>query len=83
VFQEHGLPEEIEPFQLRPGQLLVEVIVDSGAAGSRSEARRLVDQKGVRLDDTVLDDPNLVLQVAAPAILRVGKRRFLRLLPPT
>ena len=82
VFQEHGLPEEIEPFQLRPGQLLVEVIVDSGAAASRSEARRLVDQKGVRLDDTVLDDPNLVLQVAAPAILRVGKRRFLRLLPP-
>ena len=49
---------------------------------SKSEARRLIDQKGVHLGDDSLEDPKAVLRVHDAQILRVGKRRFVRLLPP-
>ncbi|MGW8142957.1 MAG: S4 domain-containing protein, partial [Anaerolineales bacterium] len=40
----------------------------------RSEGRRLIDQKGVRLDGEVLDDPNQPFP--HPGVLQAGKRRF-------
>jgi tyrosyl-tRNA synthetase len=45
---------------------------------SKSEGRRLVDQKGVRLDGEALSDPNQVFP--HPGVLQVGKRRFLKVL---
>jgi tyrosyl-tRNA synthetase len=39
-----------------------------------------VEQGGVRLNDEVLEDPNQDLVSAAGGVLRVGKRRFLKLL---
>jgi tyrosyl-tRNA synthetase len=61
---------------------LLEVLLKAGLAQSKGQARRLIQQGGVRLDDQALSDPELVLRLHAPAVLRVGKRRFLRLIPP-
>jgi tyrosyl-tRNA synthetase len=69
-------------FQLRPGLALVDLLVEAGTASTRSEARRLIDQRAVRLDDQVLEDATAPLEVLQPSVLRVGKRRFVRLLPP-
>ena len=80
VFQEGAEPEEIPGYALSGATRLVDVLFASGLAGSRGEARRLVQQGGVRLNDEVLNDPNYELQLAAGGVLRVGKRRFLRLL---
>lgn len=82
VFQEGGEPEDMETFQLSGNTGLIDVMADSGLASSRSEARRLVQQGGVRLNDKVLEDPNQDLLSAAGGVLRVGKRRFLKLLAP-
>ena len=79
VFQEQGVPEGLEVFRLQPGQTLVDVLVASGLASTRSEARRLIDQKAVRLDDRVLEDGAAVLDLQAEAVLRAGKRKFVRL----
>jgi tyrosyl-tRNA synthetase len=48
---------------------------------SRSEARRLLEGGGVRLDDDVLGpaDLDLAPERLDGAVLRVGKRRFRRL----
>jgi tyrosyl-tRNA synthetase len=53
------------------------VLMDAGLAATRSEARRLVDQKGVRLDGAILEDA----QVPFPGkgVLQVGKRRFVKI----
>jgi tyrosyl-tRNA synthetase len=82
VFQEQQAPEAMAGFQLRPGLALVDLLVEAGAASTRSEARRLIDQRAVRLDDQVLEDATAPLEVLQPSVLRVGKRRFVRLLPP-
>ncbi len=82
VFQEQQPPEGMADYRIRSGQTLVDVLVESGSASTKSEARRLIAQRGVRLDDHLLDDPAAVLDLSAAAVLNVGKRRFVRLLPP-
>ncbi len=82
VFQQGGEPEEMETFQLSRDTKLIDVMVNSELVSSRSDARRLVKQGGVRLNDEVLKDPNQDLVTAAGGVLRVGKRRFLKLLVP-
>jgi tyrosyl-tRNA synthetase len=81
VFQEQGTPEAMQGFQLSRGQTIVDVLVAAGLAATRSEARRLVEQKAVRLDDQVLEDVNQVLALPGEAVLRAGKRKFVRLVP--
>ena len=81
VFQQGDIPEEMVEFQLTEGASVLEVLVESGMASSRSEARRLIEQRGVRVGEDVMDDPHRVFSLSEPQILRVGKRRFLRLLP--
>jgi tyrosyl-tRNA synthetase len=79
VFQEQGAPEKMETYRLASGQTLVDVLVAAGLASTRSEARRLVEQKAVRLNDQVLEDASAVLGVSGDAVLRAGKRKFVRL----
>lgn len=81
VFQQGDTPAEMETFELRRGLTLVDLMVETGMAPSKSQARRLIDQNGVRLDGETLHDPDLELDIAEPAVLQVGKRRFRRLLP--
>jgi len=76
VFQEQGQPEEMDHYQLQKGQTVLDVLVDSGLVKSRSQARRLIDQNAVRLDDRKLDDP--FQEFPGPGVLQVGKRRFIQ-----
>ncbi|MFN2273455.1 MAG: tyrosine--tRNA ligase [Anaerolineales bacterium] len=81
VFQQGDLPREITEFTVSGNPALVDVMVEAGLASSKSEARRLIKQHGVRLDEDPVEDPELLLTITEPAVLRVGKRRFLRLVP--
>jgi tyrosyl-tRNA synthetase len=81
VFQEQQLPEDMPEFKLSAGITLIEVLVGSKLVKSKSEGRRLVEQNGVRLEGEVLNDPKAKMGVEAPRVLRVGRRRFVRLLP--
>jgi tyrosyl-tRNA synthetase len=76
VFQEQGKPEEMDHYQLQKGQTVLDVLVDSGLVKSRSQARRLIDQNAVRLDDQKLDDP--FQEFPGSGVLQVGKRRFIQ-----
>jgi tyrosyl-tRNA synthetase len=82
VIQKQELPEDLEPFQLKPGMKLYEVMKASGLASSSSEARRLVEQRGVRLQGEIVEDPYQLLDAQEAVVLQVGKRRFRKLIPP-
>lgn len=81
VFQERQTPEEMASYSLLPGAVIVDVIVGAGMAESKSQARRLIAQGGVRLDGETVADPQQALKLAGPAVLQVGKRGFVRLIP--
>jgi len=85
VFSEKEQPSEIPEVRLARSELqdgrigLARLIVAAGLAASNSEAMRLIQQGAVRLDDEVLTDPKTQVAVKAGAVLRVGKRRWGRI----
>ena len=76
TFQQKETPEEIPEYNLRSGQTVLEVILDAKLATSKSEARRLFDQRGVRLDGETLERGDTPFPHRG--VLQVGKRKFLR-----
>ncbi len=51
----------------------------AGLTASNGEARRLVQNRGLRLDGRVVEDPQLRVALDAPTVLQKGKDRFVRL----
>ena len=81
VFREKGVPDEIPEYKIpEKGIWIVELLANSGLVSSRSEARRLIKQRAVKLDDVIIDDESEIIKLESKeAILRVGKRKFLKL----
>lgn len=76
TFQQKETPDEIPEYDLRADQTVLDVILDAKMASSKSEARRLFDQRGVRLDGETLERGDLPFPHSG--VLQVGKRKFLR-----
>jgi tyrosyl-tRNA synthetase len=75
-----GIPEDIPQATLTQPEKVVEVLKRLNMVSSGGEARRLIDQNGVRLNDVTVTDPNmLITPESLPAVLQVGKRKFVRL----
>jgi tyrosyl-tRNA synthetase len=81
VFQEGDLPSEMPEFPLTRVMPLVDLMVEADLVGSKSQARRLIRQKGVRLDDEPVEDIQATVVPQGTQVLRVGKRRFLKIRP--
>ncbi|MEM7394412.1 MAG: S4 domain-containing protein, partial [Verrucomicrobiota bacterium] len=58
---------------------LLTLIVTAGLAPSNGEARRLVQQGGVKLNDEKMTDPRAMITPVNGHILQVGKRKFAEL----
>ena len=83
TFQEKEIPTEMPLFKLGVESLeLVEILVQTKIASSKSEARRLITQGGITIDGEEKKDPTEVISLPAQgAVLQKGKRVFLRVLP--
>ncbi len=81
VFSKRELPSEMEVVEVDPPVPLVDLLVSIGAASSRSEARRLISQGGVRLNGEKITDIHSKIDVDSEKVLRVGKRKFFKLVP--
>ena len=73
-----GIPDEIPVYKLDSEDLIVNVIFSSGLLKSKGEARRMIKQGAVRLDDKKIDDIQASISPGDEQILKVGKRRFLK-----
>ena len=74
------MPDDIPEVQLSAGEVglgIGLVLKQSGLAPSTSEANRLIDGGGVRVDGSVISDKGLKLQ-AGTYVVQVGKRKFAR-----
>ena len=80
VFSRGAPPTDLRWFEVRAGTIgIIDLLTRSGLASSRSEARRLVEQGGVRVDDCQVRglDQEVRGDRGKERILRVGRRRFL------
>ena len=73
-----GVPDDIPELTLSGAPLAIGALLkQAGLAPSSSEAMRLIDQGGVRLDGVVLSDKALKV-AAGTMVVQVGKRKFAR-----
>lgn len=80
VFSKRELPEDMPTVHLdTDGVELVELLVKLNVAESRSEAKRLIQQGGVKLDGEKITDIHAQITLDSEKILKVGKRHFFRL----
>jgi tyrosyl-tRNA synthetase len=76
MFQQKEIPDEMPEYDLQDGQTFLDVILAMNLAESKSKARALIDQKGVRLDGEVVERGDA--QIPHKGVLQVGKRKFVR-----
>jgi tyrosyl-tRNA synthetase len=83
IFIDKEIPEHIEEYVIRSGaeeSTLAGLMVTTKLAASKSEARRLIEQGGVSIDGNRISDFNAPVPAGQPFILKVGKRKFLKVL---
>ena len=73
-----GVPDDIDDYQLKEDDLLVNIIADSGLLNSKSEARRMIKQSAVKIDGETVTDIHHKIKTSDSFILKVGKRKFLK-----
>ena len=74
-----GIPDDMPEFGMDGEKLLVDLIAESGILNSKSEARRMITQGAVRLDGVLVDDINAMVFSGGEQVLKIGKRRYLRI----
>ncbi|MGB2696716.1 MAG: tyrosine--tRNA ligase [Candidatus Zixiibacteriota bacterium] len=83
VFSKKELPEEIPVFKLdydEPKIWIVKLLTVTKLCSSSGQARRLIRQGGIYLDDKRVEDENLEVSVKGEKLLKVGKRKFLKII---
>jgi len=80
-FQRHELPRDLPEVRLAAGggpMLLTQVLKQAGLTASTSEALRMIEQGGVKLDGERVSDKATTLSPGTTATLQVGKRKAAR-----
>ncbi|MDD2947788.1 MAG: tyrosine--tRNA ligase [Rugosibacter sp.] len=76
-FRKGGMPEEMLNIQVSAGSI-AQVLKTAGLTSSTSEAFRMIDGGGVRLNGERVVDRDIILMAGKSVILQVGKRKFAR-----
>lgn len=79
VFALRELPETIPEYKTDWKKTVLNLLLDSGLAKSGNEARRLIKQGAVYFNNVRIEKEDFV--PAAPGVLKVGTRRFVRIIP--
>lgn len=76
MFSDGGVPDEVEEVQMEKGESILDLMIRAKLVPSKSEGRRLMEQKAVKLDDEVITD---ISAKATHGMLKVGKRKFAKI----
>jgi tyrosyl-tRNA synthetase len=85
VFSKGQLPDIIPEFTIAGEELdnnkiwLAKLLALSNLTSSTSEARRMLKQGAVKIDDVKIDDPDAEVEIVDGMIIKVGKRKFMRI----
>ncbi len=75
IFSQKEKPSEIQVIKVK-SKNIVDVLMETKLASSKSEARRLLAQKGVKVDDRIASESD---QIKSGNLIQVGKRKFMRI----
>ncbi|MBS3885650.1 MAG: tyrosine--tRNA ligase [Dethiobacter sp.] len=84
IFQSGNLPSDIPEIDISPiaegGEVsLLKLLTFANLAASNSEARRLMQQGGVKVNDEKVDEIEVKISAAAGTVIQAGKRKFIKI----
>ena len=79
--QRKEVPDEMPSLSAGDAKRVADLLVKAGFAESKRAAERLISGNGVKVDGIVVSDPRAGWQADGPAVLSVGSRKFVRVLP--
>ncbi len=77
IFKDKGVPDDMPEIKAKKGSGLVDLMVTNKLAPSKAEAKRLIEQGGVKLNDETVVAMDAT---AKEGILKVGKRKFAKII---
>ena len=78
-FVKKEIPDEIEETNIATGNYnLAELLVQTDLASSKKEAKRLIEQGGVKMNGEKVSDTNAEIELKDEILFQVGKRKFLK-----
>jgi tyrosyl-tRNA synthetase len=80
-FRDHAMPESMPEITLHSdgkGLALPQLCKQAGLTASTSEAMRLIEQRGMKLDGEVVSDKALIVAPGTTVVVQAGKRKFAR-----
>ena len=81
IFIKKDVPDDIPTLTIDTDSNIIDVLVSQNLVSSKAEAKRLIAQNAVKIDGEVCNDPAHVLKKSCgELVIKVGKRRFLRVL---
>lgn len=80
IFVQKDVPESMEEFGVAEPIVVADLIVQAGLAASKGEAKRLIQGGGVSIDGEKVADVNFIYEPREEAVLKVGRRRFMKLI---
>ena len=72
-------PDDMNQLELSIDTQLIEVVTNEGLTSSKGEARRLIKQGAIRVDDKKITDESHILLKGKEVVIKVGKRRFVKI----
>ncbi len=80
VFSRGETPEDIPEVRVKSAKITaLDLAMELGAAKSRGEARRLIEQGGFDIDGTTEKDPQAAVALRGGEVVKAGKKRFFRI----
>ncbi len=80
IFRDKQKPSDIKSYKLQvTSYKLIDLLIELKMASSKSEAKRLIQQGGVKIDVVVQKDWNKIIEIKNGMIAQVGKRKFVKI----
>jgi tyrosyl-tRNA synthetase len=80
LFIQKDEPDDMPEYKLAEPEKLIGIMVKNGMVASNGEGKRMIAQGGVRLDKEKVDDIHSTIEPGGGMVLKVGKRKFLRII---
>ncbi len=81
IFSQKDVPTDMPQFPVDGAIWIVKLLTETNMCKTSGEARRLIKQGAVKIDDTKVTNSDLELRVESEMVVKVGKRRFLKVIP--
>ena len=80
IFVKKSVPENIKEIKINIESKLVDILLQNGLVKSKGEAKRLISQSAIKVNDKTVQDVSFIIAPNSESIVKVGKRRFIKIL---